>query len=142
MNDPIIICPYVCDGDAQTVRDAFHLDKPAGSRLPFFLYKDEKLIGPELAYENCWTQFPDRDVIIIHSDMSPMPYDLTNRWYDELLHYARSIPEAGILACNLLYPLKSSDDRWLVQCAGGFFENGKIAWLGAESMLIMAECWI
>ncbi len=130
MREPVIICPYVYDDDVDTVRRAFYLDEPAGSRLPFFLWKDEKLVGPEMAFEHCWRQFPDRDIVIMHADMSPMPDDQTNGWYDELLSYARAMPEAGMLACNLLYPMKSTDGNWLVQCAGGYFRDGKIGYIG------------
>lgn len=130
MRDPVIICPYVYDDDVEAVRRAFHLDAPAGRRLPFYFWKDEKLVGPEMAYESCWVQFPDRDVIILHTDMDPMPDDLTNRWYDELLGYVMSMPNAGMLACNLLYPIKSAEDQWLIQCAGGYFEDGKIQHIG------------
>jgi len=54
--------------------------------------------------------------------MSPVPDDTSNAWYDSLLHFRDSLPNAGIIACNLLYgglPLR-------VQCAGGTFEDGKI----------------
>ena len=130
MHDPVIVCPYVFDADLDEVRLAFRLDEPAGSRLPFFFWKDEKLVGPEIAYERCWMEFPDRDVIIMHTDMKPMPDDQTNRWYDSLLDHARSIPDAGMLACNLLYPIRSADGTWLVQCAGGYFQDRKIHHIG------------
>lgn len=88
------------------------------------------MIGPELAYEHCWSQFPDRDIIIMHTDMTPLPDDVTNQWYNNLLNYARTMPHAGMLACNLLYPLKASDGAWLVQSAGGYFQDGKIGFIG------------
>jgi hypothetical protein len=128
--EPVIVCPYVLDDDVEAVRRAFRLDQPEGRRLPFFLWKDEALIGPELAYERCWDAFPDRDVIIMHSDMAPMPDDTDNHWYDELRRYARDLPQAGMLACDLLYPLQARDGSWLVQCAGGHFDEGKIAYVG------------
>jgi hypothetical protein len=128
--EPVIVCPYVLDEDVETVRRAFRLDRPEGRRLPFFLWKDEALIGPELAYEHCWDAFPDRDVIIMHSDMAPMPDDPGNRWYDELLRYASELPQAGMLACDLLYPLQARDGSWMVQCAGGHFDHGRIAYVG------------
>ena len=136
MEEPVIICPYVEDSDEDEVRLLFHLDSPAGQRLQFFLWKDEKMIGPEMAYEFCWNQFPGRDIIIMHTDMTPMPGDITNKWYDELLNYARSMPHAGMLACNLLYPLKASDGRWIVQHAGGYFKDGKIGHVGGGVNLI------
>jgi hypothetical protein len=128
--EPVIVCPYVLDADVEAVRRTFRLDEPAGKRLPFFLWKDEQFIGPELAYEHCWNVFPDRDVIIIHTDMAPMPADASNRWYDDLLGYVRDMPQAGILGCDLLYPLQGPDGTWFVQCAGGYFDCGKIAHIG------------
>ena len=73
--EPIIICPYVHDDDVAQVRRAFKLDEPTGQRLPFFFWRDDKQIGPELAYEHCWNKFPHRDIVIIHTDISPMPED-------------------------------------------------------------------
>jgi hypothetical protein len=67
----------------------------------------------------------DRDVIIMHSDMAPMPDDTNNHWYDELRRYARDLPQAGMLACDLLYPLQARDGSWLVQCAGGHADDAR-----------------
>jgi hypothetical protein len=128
--EPIIICPYLEDSDVDEVRLLFNLDSPRGARLKFFFWKDEQRIGPERAYEHCWNQFPGRDIIIMHTDITPMPGDITNKWYDELLSYARSLPRAGMLACNLLYPLKAPDGSWIVQHAGGYFKDGKIGRIG------------
>jgi hypothetical protein len=130
MAEPVIICPYVFDSDVDSIRRAFQLDEPAGRSLPFFLWKDENLVGPEIAMETCWSKFPDRDIIIVHSDMAPMPDDRTNRWYEDLLGYAQAMPEAGMLACNLLYPMRSANGEWLVQSAGGIFRDGKISHIG------------
>ncbi len=130
MTAPVIICPYVFDSDVESVRRAFRLDEPAGRHLPFFLWKDENRLGPEVAMETCWNRFPDRDIVIMHSDMAPMPDDRTNQWYDDLLGYVDAMPEAGMLGCDLLYPLKSAKNEWLVQNAGGFFKDGKIGWIG------------
>jgi hypothetical protein len=127
---PMIICPYVFDEDRMQVIQAFGLDQPWGQHLPFFLWKDENLVGPEHAFEYCWKQFPDRDVIIVHSDMRPMPNDHTNDWYRALCDHAERLPQAGIIGCDLLFPVKSPSGRWYAQCAGGYFKNGQIGHYG------------
>ena len=128
--EPIIICPYVHDDDVVQVRRAFKLDEPAGQRLPFFFWHDAKQIGPELAYEHCWNEFPRRDIIIIHTDMSPMPEDHTNLWFDLLLAYVDELPCAGMIACDLIYPLRKPDGSLLTQCAGGYFDSGELCYFG------------
>jgi GT2 family glycosyltransferase len=58
--------------------------------------------------------------------MQPMANDTTNAWWDRLLEYRDSLSDAGMIACNLMYPQK---DHWAageVQCAGGTFTNGVI----------------
>lgn len=127
---PIIICPYVFDEDRALVIKVFGLDQPWGQHLPFFLWKDENLIGPEHAFEYCWKQFPDRDVIIVHSDMRPMPNDHTNDWYRALCDHAAQLPQAGIIGCDLLFPVQSPSCHWYAQCAGGYFRNGQIGHYG------------
>jgi hypothetical protein len=127
---PIIICPYVFDEDRGQIIQAFGLDQTRGLHLPFFLWKDENLVGPEHAFEHCWKQFPDRDVIIVHSDMRPMPNDHNNDWYQALCDYAARFPQAGIIGCDLLFPLQSPSGQWCAQCAGGYFKNGQIGHYG------------
>ena len=121
---PVIICPYVQEADRAKVVDAFGLDRPAGAQLPFFFWQDRELIGPERAFEHCWRQFPGRDIVIVHTDMRPMPHDKDNAWFRALCQRAESLPGAAMIACDLLYPFKSPQGRWYVQCAGGYF-NGK-----------------
>ena len=127
---PIIICPYVFDEDREQAIQAFGLDQPHGCHLPFFFWKDEMLIGPERAFEHCWKQFPDRDVIIVHTDMRPMPHDENNNWYTALCTQAEQLPDAGLIGCDLLYPLQSPSGHWYAQCAGGHFKNGQIGHFG------------
>lgn len=117
--EPVIICPYVHDDDEQRVRKAFGSDARNGKRLPFFFWHDTKLIGPEAAFQHCWSQFPDRDVIIIHTDMAPMPDDPGNTWYERLLQHVAKLPDAAAIACDLLYPEKTATGHWATQCAGG-----------------------
>ncbi len=123
---PIIICPYLHDYEARKVRAAFGLDVDRGRNLPFFLWQDRYKIGPERAFEYCWRQFPERDVIILHADMAPMPDDLSNRWFRDLCDFAQQLPDAGIVACDLLYPQRMDSGDWSVQCAGGIFREGQI----------------
>ena len=59
-----------------------------------------------------------------------MPDDKTNQWFDRLLEFADELPQAGMVACDLLYPLQRPDGAWLVQCAGGYFNEGKLGYIG------------
>lgn len=127
---PVILCPYVHEADRKIVETAFGVNEDRGRNLPFFFWQDTQLIGPERAYEHCWNQFPDRDVIIIHTDMRPMPDDLTNDWYLKLCAQVEALPSAGIVACDLLYPLHSPNHRWYVQCAGGLITDGRVHHIG------------
>lgn len=131
----VIICPYVSDEDREQVVKAFGLDQPRGQHLPFFFWKDEKLIGPEQAYAHCWDQFPDSDIIIIHTDMRPMPEDKDNTWYTELCAQAAQLPDAGLIGCDLLYPIQSLKGNWYAQCAGGYFKNGQVSYWGGGVQL-------
>ena len=105
------------------------MDRPQGARIPFFLWQDREQIGPERAFELCWDRFPDRDIIIVHSDMSPFPGEPATGWYEQLCEHRAQRGEAGMIAANLFFP--SSTDRVspCVQCAGGTFEDGKIGWI-------------
>jgi hypothetical protein len=123
---PIIICPYVHAHEPAEIALKFGLDQPRGQRLEFFLWRDTDGLGPERAFQRCWDQFPDRDIVILHSDMAPMPDDTCNGWYDALLQYRSSLPRAGMLACNLFYPRSAPGDPQRVQCAGGTFRQGQI----------------
>jgi hypothetical protein len=123
---PVIICPHLYPYEADEIRAKFGLDKAQGRRLQFFLWRDINRIGPERAFEYCWDLFPDRDIIIVHSDMAPMPDDSTNGWYEALLEYRNALPQAGMIACNLFYPRGTPDEPWRVQCAGGTFNEGRI----------------
>lgn len=134
---PMIVCPYVHAHEEAEIRTQFDLDGPAGRRLPFFAWLDTQKLGPERAFEHCWGLFPDRDIVIVHSDMAPMPGDRTNEWYDRLIAHRDALPQAGMIACNLFYPQPEGEPRTL-QCAGGTYEGGTIAHLhgvlGAEGL--------
>jgi hypothetical protein len=126
---PVIVCPYLYDHEAAEVRSKFGLDPSHSPNVELFLWQDTRRIGPERAFEHCWDQFPDRDVIIIHSDMAPMPGEAPLQWYESLCGYRDSLPRAGIIACNLLYPAAQTGDPVRVQCAGGTFADGSFDYL-------------
>ena len=107
-SEPVVICPYLGPAGAERVAAAFGTNSDAGKRLEFYFYEDTGGLGPERAYEHCWNQFPDRDIIIIHTDMKPMPDDRLNHWYDQLFRKAEELPDAGIVACDLLFPIKNN----------------------------------
>ena len=130
---PMIICAYLHDRDEVTVRQAFGLDDERGSRLPFFLWQDTERIGPERAFQHCWNQFPDRDVIIIHPDMAPMPDDPNNTWYEKLCAYRNQLPDAGIIGCDLIFPEPTQEGDVAAQCVGGRIRAGKIKHVGGRN---------
>lgn len=129
---PMIICAYLHDSDEAVVRKAFGLDEERGKDLPFFLWQDTERIGPERAFQHCWSQFPDRDVIIVHPDMRPMPDDTSNSWYTDLIAYAESLPDAGIIGCDLIFPDPTPDGEVAAQCVGGRIRREKVRHVGGR----------
>jgi len=123
---PVVICPYLYDNEAAEIRSKFSFGSKKDTRMELFLWQDKDRIGPEFAFEHCWNLFPDRDVIIVHSDMAPMPGASPSGWFDDLCRYRDALPAAGMIACNLYYPQPAGQPA-RVQCAGGTFEDGKIA---------------
>jgi len=126
---PVIVCLYLHDWESAEIRSKFGLDESRGHKLTFFMWQDLEQVGPEHAFQHCWNQFPDRDIIIIHSDMAPMPDDKSNSWYDALLEYRATLQEAGMITCNLFYPRLDAQEPMRVQCAGGTFRCDKISHL-------------
>jgi len=133
VREPVIICPYLHDEDQETVRQAFGLDDDRGRRLPFFFWQDTERIGPERAFEHCWNQFPDRDVIIIHPDMYPMPDDPNNTWFERLLDSVEDLPDAGAIGCDLIFPEPTETGELAAQCVGGKIREGKIKHMGGRN---------
>lgn len=129
---PVVVCCYVHDSDAENFKSAFGLGEPRGKKVDWFLWQDKNLIGPERAFQHCWSLFPDRDIIILHPDMLPLPADRTNLWYDNLLRYADQLPEAGILACDLLFRDQIEKGSHAVQSGGGVFVDGVINYIGGR----------
>jgi len=122
--EPIIVVPYVNEAEI------FQLKQALGYKLPVFFWKDAGKIGSDLAYQTLWNMFPDKDVIILHADMLPMPEDINNQWYQDLLNYVQAHPEAGMFGTTLLYPAKSESGNYYIQHAGGRFVNGEAIHFG------------
>jgi GT2 family glycosyltransferase len=118
MREPIIIIPYIHESEIASLRTKLIY-------LPVFFWEDTGRIGSDLAYQTLWNMFPDRDVIILHSDMAAMPEDADNKWYYELLETVNKYPEAGIFGTTLLYPAKDDSNNYYIQHAGGQFLNGE-----------------
>ncbi|WGX98528.1 glycosyltransferase family 2 protein [Nocardioides sp. L-11A] len=124
----MVICPYLHDGEDVSVREAFGVGLAATRHIEFDIWQDVHCLGPERAFQFLWDRHPGRDVVIVHSDMRPMPGRPPGSWYDELLDYTRRFPEAGILACNLYSPPRDEESPTsVVQCAGGTLDGGVIS---------------
>jgi GT2 family glycosyltransferase len=123
---PVVICPYLYGHEESEIRLKFGLDTRESRHIEFFLWHDTDGIGPELAFEHCWDRFPDRDIVIIHSDMAPMAEEPCTQWYDALVSFSATTPAAGILACNLYHTEAAANGFPNVQSAGGTFVDGKI----------------
>jgi GT2 family glycosyltransferase len=121
---PLIVIPYI------NKEEIVELKNRLGYKLPVIFWEDKGRIGSDLAYQTLWNTYPDRDIIILHADMLPMPEDLNNNWYYELCEYANLFPEAGILGTTLLYPAKDDNNNYYIQHAGGQFINGEAIHFG------------
>ena len=128
---PVILCPYVHEADRARVVEAFGLETERGRHLPVHLWQDKDLQGPERAYAQGWARFPNRDVIILHTDMAPLPEDVDNAWYPRLLAAVEALPAASLIGCDLLYPLQVAGRRY-VQCAGGWFRGDAFGHVGGH----------
>ena len=117
--EPVIVIPYIFEQEIAELR------KKLSYKLPVVFWEDKHRIGSDLAYQTLWNMFSDKDIIILHADMSPMPEDNDNEWYTQLLQYAQKYQEAGILGTTLLYPAKDKDNNYIIQHAGGRFYNGE-----------------
>lgn len=117
INNPIVIVPYLFEQEIQKLKQSLNW------KIDYEFWQDVGQIGSDLAYQTLWNKHADRDVIILHADMLPLPEDTTNQWYDDLLTTVNDHPEAGIFGMKLLYPQKTEDGRYIIQHAGGRFEN-------------------
>ena len=119
-----IVVPYIHE------EEIVPLKKALGYKLPVVFWKDEGRIGSDLAYQTLWNLYPNDDIIILHADMLPIPEDVNNKWYVDLLNYVQAHPEAGIFGTTLLYPAKNENNNYYIQHAGGRFVNGEAIHFG------------
>ena len=90
--------------------------------LDWLFERDDARIGPDMMYQKLWHQC-DTDIFIFHADMKPFEDD--DLWWEQVQYHADQFPEAGILGCKLLYPLRNEKEQYYVECAGGKFTDGK-----------------
>ena len=83
MNNPIIICPYLDYNSITALKAAIHYT------IPVHFWHDTGRIGSDLAYQYLWNLHKDRDVIILHTDMLPLPHDTSSLWYAMLLEQVK-----------------------------------------------------
>ena len=78
-------------------------------------------IGSDLMFQKMWNKFPDEDIFILHSDMTPHHED----WFEEVLEYVDRYPAAGMFGCLLLYPAQDDNGDFFIQSAGGKFTDNR-----------------
>lgn len=122
--DPLVVVPYINEAEIQELRSRLRW------QVPVVFWEDRGRIGSDLAYQTLWNTYSDRDIIILHADMLPLPEDLNNSWYAKLCQYANQFPEAGMLGMTLLYPAKDQTGHYYIQHAGGRFHNGEAIHFG------------
>ena len=122
--EPLIVVPYIEKQEIELLKNRL------GWKVPVVFWEDTHRIGSDLAYQTLWNTYNDRDIILLHADMLPMPEDTNNSWYTELCNYADQFPEAGILGTTLLYPAKDKNNNYYIQHAGGKFQNGEAIHFG------------
>ena len=121
---PLVVVPYI------NASEILELKSRLGYDLPVVYWEDTGRIGSDLAYQTLWNTYSDKDIIILHADMLPLPEDTNNNWYYSLCNYANQFPEAGILGTTLLYPAKDNNNNYYIQHAGGQFINGEALHFG------------
>lgn len=130
--EPLIVIPYINETEITELRHRL------GWKLPAVFWKDIGRIGSDLAYQTLWNKYSDRDIIILHADMLPLPNDINNDWYYELCNYASKHKEAGIFGTTLLYPSKDENNKYYIQHAGGRFINDEAVHFGGGLDLFSA----
>lgn len=136
MTRPTIIAPYLFDEEIQKLKEAcLFLD------ADLLFERDEHRIGPDMMYQKLWNKAKPSDVIILHSDMSFV--DGADYWLSRLMNFVELYPEAGILGCKLLYPVKNPDTgNYLVQSAGGCFtSDGRPDHFGSGYDMSSKQTW-
>ena len=111
-----VITPYVFEEEIKKLKSIIPWE------LDWILERDNVPIGPDMMYQRLWKQC-DTDIFIFNADMTPIPGK--ERWWEEIEEYATQLPDAGIIGCKLLYPLRDENEKYYIECAGGKFENGK-----------------
>lgn len=120
-----IITPYVNDYEINNHKDMFW-------QYDIYYEKDDAGIGSDLMFQKMWNKFPNDDIFILHADM----YSYEDNWLEQVLEYAERFPEAGILGCLLLYPVKNQESKHYIQSAGGkFTEDGRPDHFGSGLIL-------
>jgi GT2 family glycosyltransferase len=130
---PLITIPYIHRNEIEP------LIARLGYDIPYVVWEDTGRIGSDLSYQTLWNMYPDRDIIILHADMLPMPEDSNNEWYYKLIEYADKYKEAGILGTTLLYPAKDNQGKYYIQHAGGRFLNGEAIHYGGGLELFSSK---
>ena len=110
-----VITPYIFEEEIKGLKSIIPWE------LDWILERDNVPIGPDMMYQKLWKQC-ETDIFIFHADMTPMPGK--ERWWEEIEKYASQLPDAGIIGCKLLYPLRDENEKYYIECAGGKFENG------------------
>jgi len=110
-----VITPYIFEEEIKGLKSIIPWE------LDWLLEQDNSRIGPDMMYQRLWNQC-DTDIFIFHADMTLMPGK--ERWWEEIEEYATQLPDAGIIGCKLLYPLRDENEKYYIECAGGKFENG------------------
>lgn len=82
--------------------------------------KDNKLIGSDLMYQKLWKEAAPDDIFIMHADMS---IGNNENWMEDILKYVKKYPEAGMFGCKLIYPPESTENKKIIQSAGGKFTD-------------------
>ena len=111
-----VITPYIFEEEIKGLKSIIPWE------LDWILERDNVPIGPDMMYQKLWKQC-ETDIFIFHADMTPMPGK--ERWWEEIEKYASQLPDAGIIGCKLLYPLRDENEKYYIECAGGKFENEK-----------------
>jgi hypothetical protein len=122
--EPLIVIPYIYEHEITQLKNSL------GYKLPVVFWEDKGRIGSDLAYQTLWNMYPNRDIIILHADMLPLPEDTNNSWYYNLCQYAAQFEEAGIFGTTLLYPATDKENNYYIQHAGGQFINGEAVHFG------------
>jgi hypothetical protein len=122
--EPLVVIPYVNPSEIQELRQRLNWT------VPVVFWEDKGRIGSDLAYQTLWNTYSDRDIIILHADMLPLPEDTNNLWYSQICEYALQFPEAAMLGMTLLYPAKDENEHYYIQHAGGRFHNGEAIHFG------------